>query len=164
MGEEARTLSKQKQFPKVLHSVEMTEYRGDQCRLMKDHAKSESVFSETCEICTYPRNREKRGMDKMPGISRGDMGGPLVAMKTVNGRKEAHCVYGVINSPQVEGSLSGSGVHSHVEVFKTLHRPVKYSGWGKHVRVSERYYDIEHMMYGNVEPPQYVEDKKPVNN
>ncbi len=139
MGETKRTLSKQKTFSKVLYSVEMTEYQGGQCRLLKDHAGntlSESVFCETGEICTYPTNRENKEINRMPGISRGDMGGPLVAMKTMNGRKVAKCLYGVINSHQVEGDLSGSGPMARVGAAIKKQKPLKYTGWGKHVRVS----------------------------
>ncbi len=96
----------------------------------------------------------------MAGLRRGDMGGPLVAIKTVGGRQVERCLYGVINSPQVKGDLTLSGPIAWGKAHKDKQKPVKYTGWGKHVRISTMQGLIKNdLLWEGWRDPDWVEDQ-----
>ncbi len=140
---------KDKTYPKKLYSGEVKEYSGDNCGLrwhLAEGTNDSAVFNEYCEICTLPEPHND--VNKMVGVAREDMGGPLVIMEPHPAGLVPECIYGVINSPQVINDLE-------ISRFPKRHTkkvPVKYSGWSKHVRVTYMEYVIDELMRGEIKP------------
>ncbi len=97
----------------LLYAIDFIEYRGKKCNLTG--AQNPEIFDGETEACTKTRSSNE-GNPRIPaGVSKTDMGGSLVLTR----EGQFVCLYGVINSPEVE---------------------VEHTGWSKHTRYAREFW------------------------